>query len=141
MSELHLRLLDRILTPTLLLLSLWLFFRGHNFPGGGFAAGLAAAAAFQFQILSRGDDYVRRRVGPMLQPMTGIGLTFTTLAALLGLFQGTFFKGLWLFWHIGSFEIELGTPQLFDLGVFLIVASVVVSYLLSLGHRKEEDAT
>lgn len=138
MSDLYLRLLDRILTPVLLILAIWLFLRGHNQPGGGFIAGLAAAAAFQLQILSRGDDYVRARVGPFLQPMTGIGLLLTTIAALLGLIQGTFFKGLWLL-QIGSFKVELGTPQLFDLGVFLVVLSVVVSYLLSLGHSKKED--
>ena len=139
MSQLYLRLLDRILTPILLLLSLWLFLRGHNEPGGGFIAGLAAATAFQLQIPSRGDGYVRARVGPYLQPITGIGLTLTTIAALLGLFQGTFFKAIWIFWEIGRFKLELGTPQLFDLGVFLLVVSVVVSYLLSLGHSKEEE--
>lgn len=141
MAELYLRLLDRILTPILLILALWLFLRGHNAPGGGFIAGLAAAAAFQLQILSRGDEYVRRVVGPFLQPMTGIGLAFTTIAALIGLSQGVFFRGVWLFWHIGPFELELGTPQLFDLGVFLVVVSVVVSYLLSLGHSREGENT
>lgn len=137
MSELYLRLLDRILTPILWILSLWLFLRGHNAPGGGFIAGLAAAAAFQLQILSRGDTYVRGLIGPYLQPMTGIGLALTTIAALMGLFQGTFLKAGWLFLHIGSVEIELGTPQIFDLGVYLVVISVVVSYLLSLARRRD----
>jgi multicomponent Na+:H+ antiporter subunit B len=139
MPELYLRVLDRILTPILLLLSLWLFWRGHNHPGGGFIGGLAAAAAFQLQILSRGDEYVRTRVGPYLQPMTAIGLLITTTAAVLGVLQGSFFKGLWYFGHIGSFEIELGTPQLFDLGIYLVVISVVVSYILSLSRSEEED--
>jgi multisubunit Na+/H+ antiporter MnhB subunit len=139
MLELYLRLLDRILTPILLLLSLWLFWRGHNQPGGGFIAGLAAAAAFQLQILSRGDAYVRGVVGPYLQPMTGIGLLIATTAALLGLLEGTFFKAIWVFWEIGSFTLELGTPQLFDLGVYLVVISVVVSYLLSLSRNPEES--
>jgi multicomponent Na+:H+ antiporter subunit B len=140
MSELYLRLLDRILFPILLLLSVWLFLRGHNQPGGGFIAGLAVAAAFQLRILSRGDDYVRHLIGPFLQPATGIGLLFTTLAALIGLVQGTFFKAVWLIFEAGRFTIELGAPQLFDLGVLLVVGSVVVSYLLSLGHRDEENA-
>jgi multisubunit Na+/H+ antiporter MnhB subunit len=139
MSELYLRMLDRILTPILLFLSLWLFWRGHNEPGGGFIAGLAAAAAFQLQILSRGDHYVRSLVGPFLQPMTGIGLALATFAAFLGFLKGNFFTGVWVFLQIGSFELELGTTQLFDLGVFLVVVSVVVSYLLSLGHRREEE--
>jgi multicomponent Na+:H+ antiporter subunit B len=139
MSELYMRLLDRILTPILLFLALWLFLRGHNQPGGGFIAGLAASAAFQLQILSRGDAFVRARVGPYLQPMTGIGLLVTTIAALLGILEGTFLDAIWVFWHVGPIEIELGTPQLFDLGVFLVVVSVVVSYLLSLSLNKEGE--
>lgn len=139
MSDLYLRVLDRILTPILLILSLWLFFRGHNQPGGGFIGGLAAAAAFQLQILSRGHDFVRGEVGPFLQPMTGIGLLCAIIAALLGLTQGNFLQAVWVFWHIGNFELELGTPMLFDLGVYLVVVSVVVSYLLSLGHSKKEE--
>jgi multisubunit Na+/H+ antiporter MnhB subunit len=140
MSVLFLRLLDRILTPILLFLALWLFLRGHNQPGGGFIAGLAMAAAFELQILSRGDAFVRARVGPYLQPMTGIGLLVATTAALLGLLEGSFLKAIWVFWHIGPLEIELGTPQLFDLGVFLVVVSVVVSYLLSLSLNKEGES-
>ncbi|MCC6458169.1 MAG: Na(+)/H(+) antiporter subunit B [Caldilineaceae bacterium] len=140
MSVLFLRLLDRLLTPILLFLALWLFFRGHNQPGGGFIAGLAMAAAFQLQILSRGDAFVRARVGPYLQPMTGIGLLAASAAALLGLLEGSFLKAIWVFWHIGPLEIELGTPQLFDLGVFLVVVSVVVSYLLSLSLNKEGES-
>ncbi len=139
MSELYLKILDRILTPILLLLSLWLFWRGHNHPGGGFIAGLAAAAAFQLQILSRGDEYVRTLIGPYLQPMTGIGLLITTTAAVLGILQGGFFTGIWYFGHIGTLEIELGTPQLFDLGIYLVVISVVVSYFLSLSRREGVD--
>lgn len=138
MPELYLRLLDRVLTPVLLLLALFLFLRGHNQPGGGFIAGLAAAAAIQLQILSRGDDFVRRRVGRYLQPVTGIGLILALLAAAIGLLQDGFFQGVWVFWHIGELEIELGTPQLFDVGVFLIVVSVVVSYLLSLSRRNAD---
>ncbi len=139
MPELYLRLLDRILTPILLLVSVWLLLRGHNLPGGGFIAGLTAAAAIQLQILSRGDAYVRARLGRMLQPLTGIGLVVAATAALIGLAQGTFFKSAWVFIHIGAFELELGTPQLFDLGVFAVVVAVVASYLLSLSRPREEE--
>lgn len=133
MTQLYMRMLDRILTPILLLLAVWLFFRGHNSPGGGFIAGLAAAAAFQLQILSRGGDFVRGTVGPFLQPMTGVGFALTNISALMGLIHGDFFQARWIFLTVGPVELELGTPQLFDLGVFLVVMSVVVSYLLSLG--------
>ena len=139
MPELYLRLLDRILTPILFVLAIFFFWRGHNLPGGGFIAGLAAAAAIQLQVLGRGDVYVRARWGKRLQPMTGIGLLIAILAAIIGMSQGGFFKAVWIFLYIGNFELELGTPQLFDLGVFLVVFSVVASYLLALSRPLEEQ--
>jgi multisubunit Na+/H+ antiporter MnhB subunit len=138
MPELYLRLLDRILTPVLLLLAFSLFMRGHNLPGGGFIAGLVAAAAIQLQILSRGDDFVRQRLGRYLQPMSGFGLLAAATAALLGFSQGGFLKAIWGKIHIGALELEFGTPQLFDLGVLLVVVSVVVSYFLALSRRDPE---
>jgi multicomponent Na+:H+ antiporter subunit B len=138
MPELYLRLLDRILTPVLLILAVYLFLRGHNNPGGGFIAGLVASVAFELQILSRGEGYVRRRIGPYLHPLTGIGLLAALSAALLGLIEGEFFDSVWVSVHVGAVELELGNPVLFDLGVFLVVVSVVVSFLLGLSSRPED---
>ena len=139
MPELYLRLLDRILTPILIILALFLFFRGHNEPGGGFIAGLAASAAIQLQILSRGDAYVRNYIGRYLHPLTGIGLFLAGSAALIGLTNGGFFKNVWTHITIGEMSIDLGTPVMFDLGVFLVVVSVVASYLLALSRPTEEE--
>ncbi len=141
MPELYLRLLDRILAPILYLLAAFLFLRGHNEPGGGFIAGLAAAAAIQLQILSRGDVYVRNRIGRYLHPLTGIGLVLAASAALLGLRDGGFFKNVWTSITIGETTIDLGTPVMFDLGVFLVVVSVVASYLLALSRSGQENDT
>ena len=71
--------------------------------------------------------------------MTGIGLAIAIAAAMMGLLQGSFFKGLWVSWQIGPLKLDLGTPMLFDLGVFLVVLSVVVSYLLSLSRSNEQE--
>lgn len=139
MPELYLRLLDRILAPILYLLAVFLFLRGHNEPGGGFIAGLAAAAAIQLQILSRGDVYIRNRIGRYLHPLTGIGLVLAASAALLGLRNGGFFKNVWTSITIGETTIDLGTPVMFDLGVFLVVVSVVASYLLALSRPGQEN--
>ncbi|MFN2204211.1 MAG: MnhB domain-containing protein [Caldilineaceae bacterium] len=132
MPELYLRLLDRVLTPVLLILSAYLFLRGHNAPGGGFIAGLVASVAFELQILSRGERFVRKRIGPYLHPMTGVGLLCAATAALIGLRDGEFFESIWTAVHLGAAEIELGNPMLFDFGVLLVVVSVVVSILLGL---------
>ncbi len=134
MTELYLRLLDRVLTPILLVLAVILLLVGHNNPGGGFIAGLVVAAAIQLQILSRGDSYVRSTLGPHLQPMIGAGLLVAILAALLGMTQGGFFRGVWWKGELGALSVELGSPMLFDIGVFLVVLSVVTSYLLGLAN-------
>lgn len=135
MTELYMRLLDRILTPILLLLAFWLLLRGHNQPGGGFIAGLVVAAAFELRILSRGDEAVRQVLGPFLQPMIGIGLMIALLSAAIGVFSGNFFYGTW--WEIstGPIHLDIGTPMTFDIGVFLVVLAVVTSYLLGLSRE------
>ncbi len=92
------------------------------------------AAALQLQILSRGDEYVRGTIGPHLQPLMGIGLLAAILAALMGILQGGFFYGVWWKGSIGELTVELGTPMLFDIGVFCVVLCVVTSYLLGLGN-------
>jgi multisubunit Na+/H+ antiporter MnhB subunit len=138
MPELYLRLLDRILTPVLLVLAVVLLMVGHNAPGGGFIAGLVVATAFLMQIISRGDRFVRALIGRYLQPVMGIGLGVAVLAALVGLLEGGFFKGVWWAVGRGRFTLEIGTPMIFDMGVFLVVAAVVTSYILELSRQEEE---
>lgn len=141
MPELYLRLLNRILTPVLLLLALFLLVRGHNLPGGGFIAGLMAAAAFQLQILSRGHDSVRRAIGPYLNSGIGLGLAVAICSGILGLLSGVFFQGQWLEADLPLLgHLEFGTPILFDLGVFLVVVSFATSYLLGLSRVSDRAA-
>lgn len=135
MTELYMRLLDRVLTPILLLLTFFLLLRGHDLPGGGFIAALMAAAAFYLQILSRGSDFVRNELGRYLQPGIGIGLLLASVAALLGYLWGGYFTAGWgPAIALGSLQIKLSTPLLFDIGVFLTVVCFAVSYLLGLSE-------
>ena len=59
-------------------------------------------------------------------------------AALLGMYQGGFFKGIWLKFYIFDAEIKVGTPQMFDLGVMLVVIGMTVTYLLRLTEASEK---
>lgn len=135
MTELYMRLLDRVLTPVLLLLTVFLFLRGHDLPGGGFIAALMAAAAFYLQILARGSNFVRNELGRFLQPGIGVGLLMAVTAALLGFLWGGFFTAGWgPAISLGSLQIKLSTPFLFDLGVFVTVLCFAISYLLGLSE-------
>lgn len=135
MVELYLKVIDRILTPLLLVISVVLLLRGHNLPGGGFIAALLASAAIALQILAYGAPNVRSRIGPWLQPVIGIGLLLAVGSALFSMFAaGAFFRSIWWEFELLGQHFEIGTPMFFDFGVFLVVTGVTVSLLLGLSE-------
>ncbi|MEM6910290.1 MAG: hydrogen gas-evolving membrane-bound hydrogenase subunit E [Verrucomicrobiota bacterium] len=109
----------------LLPVALWTFWRGHNEPGGGFIGALVAGAAVGYCLLS-GIPRQERLVDRLAFWLPVAGLLTALVAALSPLLVGkAFFQGLW--WHSG--DLHLGTPLLFDLGVFLTVIGFTLSYL------------
>lgn len=141
MTEIYLRLVDRALTPVIVLVAIILFLRGHDYPGGGFIAGLTVAAAIELHILAEGAVAVRERFGRYLLPLVGLGLFTAVSAALLGMYQGGFFKGIWLKFYVFGAEIKVGTPQMFDLGVMFVVIGMTITYLLRLTEASEQRST
>ena len=137
MTEIYLRLVNLILTPLIILVAILIFLRGHDLPGGGFIAGLLVAAALELTILARGATATRERYGPWLIPLVGLGLVIAVIAALIGIYGGGFFHGMWLEFYMGEDKIKMGTPQLFDLGVMLVVIGMAVTYLLRLSEAAE----
>lgn len=138
MIELYLRLADLVLTPIIIVASIILFLRGHDNPGGGFIAGLFIAAAIELHILARGARHVRAEMGRFLLPLAGLGLLTAVTAALIGLYGGGFFKGIWVKFYLGAVEIKVGTPQMFDLGVMLVVIGMAVTFLLNLSDTADD---
>ena len=132
MSPLILRTATRYLVPLLLLFSLFLLWRGHHEPGGGFVGGLVAATAFVFIALAEGPQRARAvlRVRPTL--LVPLGLTLSAVAGGLALAAGSpFLTGLW--WRAADGTVSAaGTPLLFDVGVYTTVAGVVLAMLLGL---------
>ncbi|MFN3979328.1 MAG: MnhB domain-containing protein [Caldilinea sp.] len=140
MTEIYLRLVDKILTPIIILIAIFLFLRGHDLPGGGFIAGLVAASAIELTILARGAEATRDRYGPWLIPLAGLGLVAAATAALLGLYGGGFFRSIWLEFYLFDDKLKFGTPQLFDLGVMFVVIGMALTYLLRLSEAAETTA-
>jgi multicomponent Na+:H+ antiporter subunit A len=126
MNSIIFRTASHIVSGLMLLFSVDLFFRGHNEPGGGFIGALVAVIAFGLLMLSESPDYVRRQLKQTPLFMSLIGVVCLLVAAILPLFFGQpLLTGLW--WK----EIlPLGTPLLFDLGVYLAVIGGVLSILL-----------
>jgi multicomponent Na+:H+ antiporter subunit B len=119
----------RVLRPVLFLFSLFLLFRGHHEPGGGFAGGLLAAAAFSLGAMRRDIQEVeqqKRRIEPHM--LIGAGLLLAMGSGLASMFIGRqFLTGLWA----GFFSNVL----LFDIGVYLTVMGVVLMTVTTLAEE------
>lgn len=121
----------RFLMPLLLMFAVFLLLRGHNEPGGGFVGGLVAAAAFALYLLAYDVKSARRAL--LVQPMTllGTGLLLAGLSGVPAAFRGQpFLTAQWMLQ-----PVALGTPVLFDIGVFLVVAAVVLMMLVGLAEE------
>ena len=106
--------------------SLWLFWRGHNAPGGGFIAALVAASALGLLLLVRHPRLDAKSLRHASLRLSVVGLLIALGSALLPVISGgEFFTGLW--WHSG--DLHLGTPLLFDLGVYLTVLGFCLGFL------------
>ncbi|SUY28686.1 multisubunit potassium/proton antiporter PhaA subunit /multisubunit potassium/proton antiporter PhaB subunit [Aminobacter aminovorans] len=125
------------LFPVIIVFAAYLFLRGHDLPGGGFAAGIAMAAAFILQYMAAGTRWVEDRLKVLPVRWIGAGLL---MAAITG-------AGSWLFGYpfltshsryvdlplIG--EVPLASALFFDLGVFSLVVGATVLMLIALAHQ------
>ncbi len=122
--------------PVMLMVSVYIFLRGHNLPGGGFIAGLIAAVALIVQYLASGIDFCSKRVGFNKDLLIAAGLTLATATGLGSLILGyPFLTSTFthLHWPIVG-EFEIASAMLFDLGVFLVVVGSTAMILVNLGN-------
>lgn len=119
----------RLLVPLILLFSLYLLMYGHHYPGGGFSGGLVAALGYALYAFAYGTEDARSALP--LQPieLIGAGLSGLLVAGVAAMIGGrSFLTGLWVaipLWE--DVTLDLGTPLLFDLGVYLVVAGTILA--------------
>ena len=125
----------KVLLPILLLLSLFVLYRGHNEPGGGFIGGLVGASAIILYSLGCGLEQTRKmmRVRPTF--LIALGLIVAVGSAFWApAFGGTPMEGLWLPTFslplLGT--VHLGTPLIFDVGVYFAVIGFTLLVAFSL---------
>ncbi len=135
MQSLILRTATRLLVSLILVFSVYLLFRGHNAPGGGFSGALVAATGFALYIMAEGTSSLRKaiRIDPRRLIIFGMGLILVTgLMALIS--DKPFLTGLW--WSPGKDSgisgLSIGTPILFDIGVYAIVLGTILTLILTL---------
>lgn len=131
MSSLILRTAARVLMPLLLLYGIFLLLRGHNAPGGGFAGGLVVAAAYSLSSFAFGPAAARRALIVDPSQLIGVGLLLALGSGLIPVMLGeAFLTAQWFAPSMG-----LGTPVIFDLGVFFVVIGVVLTMTFMLGEE------
>lgn len=137
MNSLILRAATRYLLPVLLLFSVFLLFIGHNKPGGGFIGGLMAAAAMVLSALAFGTATARRLLPIASQHLLGVGLLTAAASGIWGMFSGgPFLTSAWGEIVLPGWNpIPVGTPLLFDVGVYLTVIGAVLTMLLALAEE------
>ena len=136
-----LEVLSRPLLPIFFAVTIYIFLRGHNLPGGGFIAGLMASVGLLLQYVANGVTWVQSRIRSQYMLVMALGLA---LALATGL-------GSWWFDHpflttahgylylplVG--KLHLATAMLFDLGVFLTVVGSTLLMLSRLGRVSTLD--
>jgi multicomponent Na+:H+ antiporter subunit B len=139
MNSLILRTASVYLHPLLLVFSVFLLLRGHNEPGGGFVGGLVAAAAFCLQMIAFDVQTARRMLGADPRLLVALGLLMAVVAGLFPLLGGKpFLTGIWFDLSLlGMTKIHLGSPLLFDLGVYNVVIGVTLLLVFSFAEEEE----
>ena len=125
----------RFLVALIALFSLFMLFRGHNEPGGGFIGGLLLAGAFLIYGMAYGPGDARALFVVEPRTLIGLGLALALLAGCLALFAGRpFLTGLWLDAQIPGIG-KLSSVLLFDVGVYLVVTGTTLHILLSVAEE------
>ena len=129
--------LVRLLLPIAFMVSMYLFMRGHNQPGGGFVAGLVMSVAFILQYMVAGTQWVEAQMS--LRPLRwmGTGLLCATLTGIGSILLGYPF----LTTHTAHFnlpllgDIHVASALFFDIGVYAVVVGATLLILTALAHQ------
>ena len=129
--------LMRLVLPLACMVSVYLFMRGHNEPGGGFVAGLVMSVALLLQYIVSGTVWVEEHMPLRPRRWIGVGL-LTALATGVG----SWFLGYpFMTTHTAHLtlpligEIHIASALFFDIGVFTLVVGSTLLVLTALAHQ------
>ena len=133
MDTVILRETTRRLVPLILIFSVFLLLRGHEQPGGGFVGGLVASIALSLYAFVFGPEATRGilRVDP--RAVGAVGLAVAIASGFIGSIRGAapFLTGQW-----GTLAgLKIGTPVMFDVGVYLVVIGVVMTFVIRIKEQ------
>lgn len=132
----------RPMLPLALMVSVYIFLRGHNMPGGGFIAGLITSVALILQYIASGMVWTEERISFRYHNVIGLGLLFATVCGAGSLVFGYPFLTStfgYITWPVvGKFEVA--SAMVFDLGVYLTVIGATLLALVSIGRLSPHSA-
>jgi multisubunit Na+/H+ antiporter MnhB subunit len=134
MESIILQIAARHMRPLLIVLSVVVLYRGHNEPGGGFIGGLMFGSAFILYAMAYGVKHTEKSTFINPINLTALGLLVALVSGLPAMIKGKIYMtGEWITILKGTFmELKLGTPLLFDLGVYFAVAGMLMMVMFSL---------
>ncbi len=125
----------RYLKPAFLVLSIIVLFRGHNAPGGGFIGGLLAASGYVFYMMAFDVQTTIKKMWIKPHGLMASGLLIAVFSGFFGFFNRLpFMSGDWI--SIGG--LKLGSPTLFDIGVYLAVLGVMLTIMIAILEKEEK---
>ncbi len=144
-SPLMLRITASWILPVALVVSLYIFMRGHNLPGGGFIAGLVTSLALIIQYIAVGQDKTEQLLGAksgrLYEIWIGVGLTIAGLTGIAAWFWSRpFLTSAHIYVSppiIG--EMHLASAALFDVGVYVTVVGATMLMISVLGDSRHSS--
>ena len=141
MTTVILRTASKFLVPLSLVFAMYIYFKGHQTPGGGFVAGLVAAVALIVHRMSVGEESLNRMLPFSERVFIAIGLLLALGTGFGPLLMNLpFFTSAHGYLHLPTstgdpFDFEWATVMVFDFGVFMVVTGVVVGMINALSKE------
>jgi multicomponent Na+:H+ antiporter subunit B len=138
MNSAILQIAQRYVRFLLLFFALFALLRGHNHPGGGFIAGLLAGLSMVMKGFAYDIEVVAKEMKWSPSSFMALGLLLIILSSLPSVIDGvSFMKGYWIQLIIPVIgDVKVGTPLIFDTGVFFSVIGVIRMFFFSLKRAR-----
>lgn len=135
-NEVILQSVTKIVVFIILTLAIYLFFSGHNAPGGGFVGGLVLASSFVLMLLAFDIETVKKGIPIDFKLVAASGAVIVLLSGLGAVVFGEpFLSQSFAHFSFPFFgDVELATVTIFETGVALCVVGVVVTIILSISE-------